>query len=361
MSRSVLVTGGAGFIGSAIVDRLVAAGDTVRVVDLLHPAAHTAVPDYLSPGVEYVWGDLADPDIARRAVDGIDVVCHQASMVGLGVDFGDVTQYAHHNVTATAELLRALHDRSFRGRIVLAGSMVVYGEGAYRCSRHGRVRPAPRDEADLGRGSFDPRCPACRDPLEVVRVEETAPLEPRSVYAATKLHQEHLCDAYGREHDAPVLALRYHNVYGPRMPASSPYSGVAAIFRSAFEEQRAPLVYEDGGQQRDFVHVDDVAAANLAALNAPMTATGPCNVASGEAHTVLELAEALASAIPGAPAPIVSGRWRAADVRHVLAATARAADLLGFVAQREFAEGIRSFATAPLRSSTPVAGSVPSR
>jgi dTDP-L-rhamnose 4-epimerase len=346
----ILVTGGAGFVGSAVVDRLVAGGHEVRVVDLLHPGAHAEVPPYLSPGAEYRWGDLADADTAQAAVAGVDAVCHQAAMVGLGVDFADVTDYAHHNVVATAQLLRALHDRAFRGRIVLASSMVVYGEGAYRCRAHGPVQPSPRRADDLARGNFDPRCPECDRVLDVVRIDEPAPVDPRSVYAATKLHQEHLCATYGREHDAPVLALRYHNVYGPRMPASSPYSGVAAIFRSACEEGRAPLVFEDGGQQRDFVHVDDVAVANVLALTAPHEVTGACNVASGEAHTVLDLATELVAAIPGAPAPEVCGRWRSSDVRHVLASTARAAEVLGFRSAVGFREGMAAFAVAPLRA-----------
>jgi len=358
--QPILVTGGAGFVGSAVVDRLVADGHDVRVVDLLHPAAHSSVPDYLSPGVEYLWGDLADPDVARRAVAGVDAVCHQASMVGLGADFADVTDFAHHNVMATAQLLRALHERAFRGRIVLAGSMVVYGEGAYRCARHGSMPAPSRRDDHLANGRFDPVCPACGDPLLVERVDEAAPLQPRSVYAATKLHQEHLCEAYGREHRAPVLALRYHNVYGPRMPASSPYSGVAAIFRSAYEEGRAPLVYEDGGQRRDFVHVADVAAANVLALQADPDVTGACNVATGVEHTVLDLAQALRTAIPGAPAPLVTGTWRAGDVRHVLAATGRAERVLGFRAAVPFPEGIQEFARAPLRPSVEPVGSVPS-
>jgi len=356
----ILVTGGAGFVGSAVVDRLVADGHHVRVVDVLHPGAHAAMPDYLEPGVEYQWGDLADPVVAGAAVRGVDAVCHQASMVGLGVDFSDVVDFAHHNVVATASLLRALHDRDFRGRLVLASSMVVYGEGAYRCAAHGPVRAPARREADLARGRFDPRCERCGRDLDVVRVEEDAAPDPRSVYAATKLHQEHLCAAYGREHTSPVLALRYHNVYGPRMPASSPYSGVAAIFRSAYEEGRAPKVFEDGAQQRDFVHVDDVATANQLALGAPGAVTGACNVASGTAHTVLELARALHRAIPGAPPPEVSGCWRAADVRHVLASTARAEAELGFRAAVGFAEGVPAFAGAPLRASVEAVGSVPS-
>ena len=348
----ILVTGGAGFIGSFVVDLLAGAGHEVRVVDLLHPAAHDSAPEYLHPDVDYRWGDLADPTIVAEAVRGVDAVCHQAAMVGLGADFADVAAYVRHNDVATAALLGALHDHAFRGRLVLASSMVVYGEGAYRCREHGAVRPAPRRDTDLERGQFEPRCSTCDSVVEPVRVEEDARLEPRSVYAATKLHQEHLAACFGREHDASVIALRYHNVYGPRMPADTPYSGVAAIFRTALEQGRSPVVFEDGDQQRDFVHVRDVARANVLALHADgdSDVTGAYNVASGEVHTVLDLARALADNAPASPAPQVSGMWRPADVRHVLASPARAAERLGFRATIPFTEGIAEFSTAPLRS-----------
>jgi len=345
----ILVTGGAGFIGSFVVDLLVDAGHEVRVVDVLHPGAHEHVPEYLHADADYRWGDLADPDVARDAVRGIDAVCHQASMVGLGTDFADVSAYVHHNDVATAVLLGALHDHAFAGRVVLASSMVVYGEGAYRCAHHGVVRPAPRRAEDLARGEFDPTCPACSRSLMPVRISENALLEPRSVYAATKLHQEHLCACWGREHDTSVIALRYHNVYGPRMPADTPYSGVAAIFRSALQRGLAPKVYEDGAQLRDFVHVEDIARANVLALEARGDVAGACNIASGEPHTILDLAEALTNAVGEPTMPVITGTSRGGDVRHVLASPERAARMLGFRATVPFVRGIEDFATAPLR------------
>jgi dTDP-L-rhamnose 4-epimerase len=184
-----------------------------------------------------------------------------------------------------------------------------------------------------------------------VAVDESAPLDPRNTYAATKLHQEHLCRLWGRESGNPVVALRYHNVYGPRMPRDTPYAGVASIFRSALAAGRAPQVFEDGGQTRDFVHVRDVARANLLALTAPVVAPGPLNIGSGHPHTVLEMAAALAAASgTDAPTPVVTGAWRAGDVRHIVASSARAADVLGFRARVGFAEGMAEFARAPLRS-----------
>jgi dTDP-L-rhamnose 4-epimerase len=230
--------------------------------------------------------------------------------------------------------------------------MVVYGEGGYRCPTHGPVRPAPRSPAALDAGRFDPGCPSCGRPLEPVAITEDAPTDPRNVYAATKLHQEHLCRSYGREHGSSVVCLRYHNVYGPRMPRDTPYAGVAALFRSAVERGERPRVFEDGQQRRDFVSVDDVARANRCALLAPDEVSGCFNVASGEPHTVLEMAEAVASSVgaPGSPiAPEVVGGHRLGDVRHVFASPARARAQLGFEAITTFEDGMADFAIAPLR------------
>ena len=250
----ILVTGGAGFVGSHIADALVARGHEVRIVDALLPAAHDGAPPWLPDGAEVVHADLRDARVAVAAVDGVDAVCHQASMVGLGTDFGDVADYVAHNDLGTAQLLRALAARDFTGPVVLASSMVVYGEGRYACAEHGLVAPGPRAVADLEAGRFDPPCPRCGRALEPQSVPEDAPLDPRNVYAATKLHQEHLLSAFAREHDGiRAVALRYHNVYGPRMPRDTPYAGVASIFRSSLEAGAPPRVFEDGGQLRDFV------------------------------------------------------------------------------------------------------------
>jgi dTDP-L-rhamnose 4-epimerase len=351
----VLVTGGAGFVGSHVVDLLVEAGHEVVSVDRLHPRAHAGRPAYLRGDVEHVEADLADPRATRvldRVLDGADAVCHQAAMVGLGRELGDVVDYVRDNDLGTAVLLAAVARHRRVERLVLASSMVVYGEGAYRCPEHGPVRPGPRPAARMGAGRFEPPCPRCGADLDPVAVTEDAPLDPRSVYAATKLHQEHLAMACAAAGGPAVTALRYHNVYGPRMPRDTPYAGVAAIFRSALAAGRAPQVLEDGGQRRDFIHVADVARANLLALTAPEPVEGAVNVASGEPHPVGEMAAALAAAM-GGPVPEVVGGWRPGDVRHVFASPALAADRLGFRARVGFSQGMAEFAEAELRAPVP--------
>ncbi|GAA4468471.1 NAD-dependent epimerase/dehydratase family protein [Phytohabitans houttuyneae] len=344
-----LITGGAGFVGSHVADLLVDEGHEVVVLDALLPQAHgAAAPDWCARHA-LVGGDVRDGARLVGLLEGVDAVCHQAAMVGHGLDPSDAPEYASHNDYGTAVLLAAMHTAGVR-RLVLASSMVVYGEGRYICPEHGLVRPASRREADLAAGLFDPRCPDCGAALAPALVPETAPLEPRSVYAATKVAQEHLAAAWARQTGGSVWALRYHNVYGPRMPRDTPYAGVASIFRSALARGHAPRVLEDGRQRRDFVHVTDVARANLLALTGPEPTSGfaAVNVCSGEPHTVGDLAEVLAAAM-GGPAPIVVGGARAADVRHVVASPQRAADVLGFEARVGFVEGVTAFATDPLR------------
>jgi len=366
----VLVTGAAGFIGSHIAEIMLAAGHEVRGLDSLTPAVHNGRPSHVA--CDLVVGDVRDPLVVDEALAGVDAVCHQAAMVGLGVDLSDLPMYSDVNVTGTAVLLEAM-GRHGTGRLVFASSMVVYGEGAYDCSVHGRVRPLPRDPGDLAAGLFEPRCPVCGSPLGTSTVGEEAPLDPRNAYAASKVAQEHLAASWARLTGGVAVGLRYHNVYGPRMPRDTPYSGVAAIFRSCLENGVPPRVFEDGGQRRDFVHVRDVARANLLALEAvsggaagggvggeagggadagadrPAEGSLRCyNVASGEPHTVGEMASALATGFGGIE-PVVTGEYRLGDVRHIVASPEGAARDLGFRAQTPFAAGIAEFAKAPLR------------
>lgn len=346
----VLVTGGAGFIGSQIVTVLTRAGHHVRVLDALLPAAHRGTPP-VPEGAEWLEADVRDPAAVEGALRGVDAVCHQAAMVGLGKDFADAPEYVGCNDLGTAVLLAGMARAGVR-RLVLAGSMVVYGEGRYECARHGVVRPGPRRVAELDAGRFEPPCPACGEPLAPGLVDEEAPADPRNVYAATKLAQEHLAAAWARATGGRAVALRYHNVYGPGMPRDTPYAGVASLFRSALARGEAPRVFEDGGQRRDFVHVRDVAAANALALSGareiPEGALRAFNVGSGEPRTVGELAAELARAC-GGPAPVTTGEYRLGDVRHITASSLRLRDELGWKPEVRFAEGVAEFATAPLR------------
>ncbi|GAA1862974.1 NAD-dependent epimerase/dehydratase family protein [Pseudonocardia ailaonensis] len=344
----VLVTGGAGFVGSHVADLLAAQGHEPVVLDLLLPLAHGPEVPAWTAAHEFVRGDVRDAQLVARLLPGVDAVCHQAAMVGHGVDPLDGPDFATHNDLGTAVLLAEMY-RAGVGRLVLAGSMVVYGEGRYDCGDHGVVRPGPRDRADLDAGRFEPRCPHCGRELVPGFVPEDAPMDPRSTYAATKLAQEHLVSAWVRQTGGSAWSLRYHNVYGPRMPFGTPYAGVASIFRSALERGEAPRVMEDGRQRRDFVHVTDVAAANLAALTTPVEGFAAANVCSGEPHTVGDLAAELARAMNG-PQPVVVGGARPGDVRHVVADPGLARERLGFRAGVAFADGVAAFATDPLRA-----------
>lgn len=333
----VLVTGGAGFIGSHIVEVLEATG-------------HEAVVFDTNPGARGTAGDVRDPEAVRGALRGVDAVCHQAAMVGLGSGFSDAADYVSSNDLGTAVLLQCMADAGVR-RLALAGSMVVYGEGRYSCRSHGVVRPAPRSVPELDGGQFEPPCPECGAALQPELVGEDAPVDPRNVYATTKLAQEHLAAAWARTVGGRAISLRYHNVYGDGMPRDTPYAGVASFFRSALERGEPPRVFEDGAQRRDFVHVEDVAAANLVALEGlAQQLEGTLrayNTGSGSPHTVGEMAAELAAAF-GGPHPVVTGEYRLGDVRHITASSERFARELGWRARVEFASGMARFAKEPL-------------
>ncbi|WP_419999083.1 NAD-dependent epimerase/dehydratase family protein [Streptomyces boninensis] len=328
----VLVTGGSGFIGSHIVAALGAAGHEAVVLDTR------------AEGGVGRRGDVRDRAAVDAALRGVDAVCHQAAMVGLGKDFADTPEYVGRNDLGTAVLLAAMAAAGVR-RLVLAGSMVVYGEGRYECPRHSVVRPGPRRPGDLTAGRFDPVCPVagCGTPLAPGLVGEDAPVDPRSVYAVTKLAQEQLAAVWARECDGAAVSLRYHNVYGPGMPRDTPYAGVASYFRSALARGEAPRVFEDGTQRRDFVHVRDIAAANVRALEAAAPGFVAYNAGSGEVRTVGELAAELAAAC-GGPEPVVTGEWRLGDVRHVTADSRRLREEMGWVPRVPFPAGVAEFA-----------------
>lgn len=342
----ILLTGAAGFIGTHIGDVARERGHEVVPLDMFLDKAHGPGPH--PPG-------FSELDLRRDRLDGvlegIDVVCHQAAMVGNGVDAQDLPDYAEHNDAGTARLLAAMARTGVKD-LVLASSMVVYGDGRYTCPIHGDVPPGVRRDDDLKAGRFDPLCPVCDGVIEWRRISEDTPFLPRTSYAASKIAQEHYASAWCTLEDARTIALRYHNVYGPGMPADTPYAGVAAIFRSAIAHGEAPRVFEDGQQVRDFVHVRDIARANVLAMEqiaGHPTGLTPYNVASGTTFTIGQMAATLAAAA-GGHEPVLTGDYRKFDVRHVVASPEAAKTGLGFSAEIGPEEGLTALATDPLRT-----------
>lgn len=345
----LLVTGGAGFIGRRVVTAALAAGHEVRVVDALLPGSHPAGATVSVPaGAEFIHGDLRDEGTVARVLRGVDVVSHQAAVVGRGREILDARHHVGCNDMGTATLLAAMTEAGI-SRLVLASSVVIYGASNYDCPAHGRVRPAGRAEADLAAGRYAPVCPACGAELAAVAVtEDDVPNPPRNVYAVTKLAQELLCDAWATQTGGTATALRYHNVYGPDMSFASPYSGVTATFRSAVLAGVAPEVYEDGAPTRDFIHVDDIVAANMAALDRTGPGLRPFNIASGTPLSILSVASILAG-IAGGPPPVVTGRFRVGDVRDIVASPDRAIRELDWRPRVHPDAGLKEFAEAPMR------------
>jgi dTDP-L-rhamnose 4-epimerase len=343
---TVLVTGGAGFIGSHLVDLLLAGGERVRVLDNLDPLAHAdGRPTGLDPEAQLVIGDLRDRTTAERALEGVDRVFHLGGVVGNGESMVNVRKAVDNNSGGTATLLEAVIERRDRiHRVVAASSMVVYGEGSYRCARHGVVHPPLRASEQLRRREWEARCPLCGGFVQPVATAEDAPLRPTSVYGITKRDQEELVLVLGRAYGIESVALRYLNVYGPGQALSNPYTGVAAIFAARLLSGRRPLVFEDGGQLRDLVHVSDVVRATAAAMTAPAAAGRALNVATGAQVSVGELAGLIAAALRSELAPEITGEYRAGDIRHCFADVSLARELLGFEASVSLEDGLPELA-----------------
>ncbi len=336
--RRVLVTGGAGFIGTAAVSALTEAGLDVVVLDSLRPDVHR--DRGRSDDADLVVGDVRDADVLDRVLPGVDAVVHLAAKVGLGVDIADMDDYVSSNDLGTAVLLRRCAAAGVT-RVVQASSMVVYGEGRYTCATHGLVPPGPRSVEALRRKEFEPPCPVCGRALTPGLVTEEARLDPRNTYAATKVAQEHLAGSWARETGGVAVSLRFHNVYGPGMPRDTPYAGVAARFLSSLDHGESPRVFEDGRQRRDFVHVSDVARAVGAALDHDVPGHHAYNVGSGTVTTIGGMAAALAEA-RGGPTPVVTGEFRLGDVRHITASSDLAREQLGWSAGVSLEQGVQS-------------------
>jgi dTDP-L-rhamnose 4-epimerase len=339
MAENVLITGGAGFIGSHLADELLRAGHRVRALDSLVDQVHGEAqrPGYLDAEVELIGGDVRNAEVVAAALEGIDAVVHLAARVGVAQSMYEPAEYAAANSAGTGVLLEALLEQPVR-KLLVASSMSVYGEGAYE-----PVPAVERTREQLERGEWEPRG-AGGEELRPVPTPETKPPSLASIYALTKYDQERMCLLYGSAYGVPAVALRFFNVYGPRQALSNPYTGALAIFASRLLNDRAPVVYEDGDQRRDFVHVRDIARACRLALERDGADGQAVNVGSGRASTVLELAGRLAGVLGKELEPELPGKFRAGDIRHCFADVSLARESLGFEAEVPLDEGLAELA-----------------
>jgi dTDP-L-rhamnose 4-epimerase len=346
--RRVLVTGGAGFIGSHLVDRLLSSGYRVRVLDSLLPQVHPrAVASDLDPRAELRVADICNGEAVRSALDGIDIVVHLAAAVGVGQSMYEITHYSSVNVVGTATLLEAIvKGRLPVRRLVVASSMSVYGEGRYECASCGSSDPEPRPEHQLANHDWAMYCPGCKRAMSPCPTPEIKRLAPTSVYAISKRDQEEMVLAIGRSAGIPAVALRFFNVYGERQALSNPYTGVGAIFSSALLNGKRPLIFEDGLQVRDFIHVSDIATACMAAVERKNVRDIVINVGTGQPTSVRELAMLLASTIPGASGltPEIAGRFRHGDIRGCYADITLAREALKFSPAVSLERGVKDLA-----------------
>jgi len=346
MKKRILVTGGAGFLGSHTVDALVRAGHAVRVFDNLTPQVHPeGRPAYLRLDIEWMHGDMRDPEAVARAVRDRDVIFHLAAAVGVGQSMYEIARYMDVNTQGTANLLQAMLNHKLKvEKLVLASSMSIYGEGRYICSEHGEMAPPPRELTQLRGKRWEIDCPECRMELTPAPTTEAKPLQCTSIYALSKKDQEEMSLLFGRTYGVPVVALRYFNIYGPRQALSNPYTGVAAIFASRLLNGNAPMIFEDGEQKRDFVSVFDVVQANLLAMERAQADGMALNIGSGEAVTIRQVSCALGQALETPIPAEVTGKFRAGDIRHCYADISQARRLLGYEPKYGFAAGMQELA-----------------
>lgn len=319
---NILVTGGAGFVGSHVTDALLQRGHHVRVLDALVPQVHGDVttPRYLARDAEFVRGDVRDENAWRRALTHADAVIHLAAEVGVGQSMYEITRYVDANTLGTARLWQILtHEKTRVHKVLIASSMSIYGEGAYECAQHGRVTPALRAVEQLRARAWELPCPHCGAMLTPVLTPEDKPLAPTSTYAITKRDQEELSLTLGRAYDIPCVAFRFFNTYGSRQALSNPYTGAIAMFGARLKNGHPPLVYEDGKQTRDFIHVGDIVRALLAALESPRGDGRAFNVGTGQPRTLLDIAQQLARVMDLDLEPHVTQQFRAGDIRHCAA------------------------------------------
>jgi dTDP-L-rhamnose 4-epimerase len=344
-SEQILVTGGAGFIGSFLVDALLERGHQVRVYDALVSQVHgppQTPPDYLNPEAEFIQGDVRDPDALAQALEGIDVVYHLAAAVGVGQSMYQIRYYTEANTLGGAVLLDLLANGQHRVRkMIVASSMSVYGEGKYECGDCGLVYPKLRAESQFQAHNWEMKCPHCGRDVQPLPTDEDKPLYPTSIYAITKRDHEEMFLSTGLAYGIPAVALRFFNTYGPRQALSNPYTGVMAIFSGRLLNREPPMIFEDGRQARDFVHVHDIVQALLLALDRPEANDQVFNVGTGRPTTVSDVAEVLSRRLTGGEIEAqVRHQFRRGDIRHCYADVGKARDLLGFEPRISLEEGL---------------------
>lgn len=329
--KRVLITGGAGFVGSHTADALVKAGHEVVIFDNLTQQVHHGRIPHVPEGAEFIYGDVRDLTKLSTAVKGAEVIFHLAAAVGVGQSMYQISEYTSTNNLGTANVLQAILDtRSTPEKLVVASSMSIYGEGKYLCSDCGELAPSPRPLEQLKHKNWETLCPVCGQPLMPVPTSEHKPLQCTSIYALSKKDQEEMTLLFGRTFQIPTVALRYFNIFGTRQSLSNPYTGVAAIFASRLMNGKAPIIFEDGHQMRDFVSVHDIVKANLLVMERSSADGKALNIGSGTAVTIQEVAAELGSALDVTVPAEISGKYRAGDIRHCFADISAAREFLGY-------------------------------
>ena len=345
MGKRVLVTGGAGFIGSHTVDQLIQRGDTVRVYDNLNSQVHgenAERPEHLHPEAEFIRGDVRNRDHLKKAIEDVELVIHDAAEVGVGQSMYSIDQYISTNVQGTGVLWDILVNEKHKvEKVLVASSMSLYGEGYYRCPEHGKISPKPRPENQLIEGQWEMLCPECAVPVAPVPTDEDKELDCTSVYAQSKKDQEVYSLMIGKAHKIPTVACRYFNCYGPRQSLNNPYTGAAAIFCSAIKNDSPPLIYEDGHQRRDFIHVRDLVRGKLLLLDHHDANYGIFNIGTGKPSSILDLAGTLIELYGKKFSPDVIYKFRNGDIRDCYADISKI-KALGFAPELSLRQGLEN-------------------